>query len=87
MSSRQKKPKICFQQKWSAICRPTSLIAHLAPRADMAVLALELSWQPMGYRIGADHDKKCICARRITGPPALWVSMAFKQSVPSAEIT
>src|SRR5580704_14622649 len=52
--------KICFQQKWSTICRPTSLIAHLAPRADMAVFALELSWQPMGYCIGADHDKQCI---------------------------
>ena len=52
--------KICFQQKWSTICRPTWLVAHLAPRADIAVFALELRWQPMGYCIGADHDKQCI---------------------------
>src|SRR6202030_70440 len=54
--------KICFQQKWSTICHPTWLVAHLAPRADIAVFALELRWQPMGYCIGADHDKQCICS-------------------------
>ncbi len=46
--------KICFQREWSTICRPTWLVAHLAPRADIAVVALKLSWQPMGYCIGAD---------------------------------
>jgi hypothetical protein len=25
-------------------------------QADIAVFALELSWQPTGYCIGADHD-------------------------------
>ena len=54
--------KICFQQKWSTICRPTWLVAHLAPRADTAVFALELSRHPMGYGIGADHDKQRICS-------------------------
>ena len=54
--------KICFQQKWSTICRPTRLVAHLAPRADIAVFALELRWQPIGYCIGADHDKQSICS-------------------------
>src|SRR5580692_10511852 len=52
--------KICFQQKWAAISRPTWPVAHLASRADVAVLALELRWQPVGYCIGADHDKQCI---------------------------
>jgi hypothetical protein len=53
--------EICFQQKWSTTCRPTWLVAHLAPRADIAVFALKLSRQPMGYCIGADHDKQRIC--------------------------
>jgi len=53
--------KICFQQKWSTICRPTRPVAHLASRADVAVFTLELRWQPICYCIGADHDKQCIC--------------------------
>src|SRR5579863_5472036 len=53
--------KICFQQKWSTICRPTWLVAHFASCTDIAVFTLELRWQPIGYCIGADHDKQCIC--------------------------
>src|ERR1700686_2259294 len=54
--------KTCFQQKWVAFYRPTWLVAHLASRADIAVFALELRWQPIGHCIGADHDKQCICS-------------------------
>src|SRR5580692_12311264 len=54
--------KICFQQKWGTICHPTWLVAHLAPRADIAVFALELRWQPIGNCIGTDHDKQSICS-------------------------
>src|SRR3984957_5511075 len=61
--------KICFQQKWSTICRPTWLVAYLAPRADIAVFALELSWQPMACCIGTDHDKQCICSLSDDGLP------------------
>src|SRR3984957_11582510 len=57
----EKARKICFQQKWSTICRPTWLVAHLSPRADITVFASELSRQPMGHCIGADHDKQCVC--------------------------
>src|ERR1700723_332069 len=60
VTNTEKARKICFQQKWGAICRPTWPVAHLASRADIAVLALELRWQPVGYCIGADHDKQCI---------------------------
>src|ERR1700722_3482590 len=54
--------KICFQQKWSTICCPTMLVPQFASRADIAVFTLELRWQPMGYGIGSDHDKQCICS-------------------------
>ena|SRR5580698_4391576 len=54
--------KICFQQKWGTISCPTWPVAHLATRADIAVFALELRWQPMGYCIGSDHDKHRICS-------------------------
>src|ERR1700680_4815793 len=52
--------KICIQQKWSTICRPTWLVAHLASRSDIAVFPLELRWQPIGHCIGPDHDKQAI---------------------------
>ena len=70
--------KICFEQKRATICRPTWLVAQLAPRADIAVFALKLSWQPMGYCIGADHDKQCICSPPDDRPPVFRVSIAFK---------
>src|ERR1700686_5356313 len=54
--------KICFQQKRGTICCPTWLVAHLASRADITVLALELRRQPIGFCFGADHDKQCICS-------------------------
>src|ERR1700730_10261239 len=62
--------KICFQQKWGTICHPTWRAAPLAPREDIGVFALELRWQPMGYCIGADHDKQCICSPPDDGMPS-----------------
>src|ERR1700674_1637244 len=70
--------KICFQQKWSTICRPTWLVAHLAPRADISVFALELSGLPIGYRLGADHDKQRICSLSDDGLPPFPSAYCFQ---------
>ena len=58
---------------------PTWLVANLAARPDIAVFALELRWQPMGYCIGADHDKQCICRPpddRLPGFPGFYCSLS-----------
>src|SRR5579859_2917339 len=56
----EKAGQVRFQQKWGTGSCPIRLVAYLAPRADVAVFALELRRQPIGDRIGADHDKERI---------------------------